>query len=562
MGASKLSGEAINALEPLLGSFARLIADNDDISDTDIEILLISADIEPKAEVIAELLRWTELLQRAKAAKEERTGQTVREALMQRGIQQASAQLAVSLVGGQEASTASTGFSPGQVDLVVSPDHLDFGTLSSNQGATKMIDVQGGEGTIFSDSDRIVAKPERFNAGETRIAVTVHPKSGASVLWATLTIASSSRTVYVPVVAQWEESAASVGTVPPPPNSTIIPPDGIKSVTITTSEENLAPPRTSGQTGTASSLKSNNPPSSTTSLNKPTYKRAGRTRTARPWTPIVITCIVGILAVVGFLIIIDLNGDRTNVQEQAAFSTPTQDVSSQSPTPIEKLAIEPTSTELPTITPLPTNTSVVPTFTPSPTNTPVVPTFTPTPDLRHFVLNGPAEQWLPDDLEWLSGMQVVLDEEVSSDAVAQNTSDPDETLARFEEFGRVGSHVRAFQAADFCNLNSGITYVWMQVIIFRQSQGVTSFLEYLNEDLSEKLGHIGEDAWLAGWYNYESGCTPPQQMRSVEINLRRFNIYFRIVVEGIADTVNDKDLVELAKGLASSIDNNLLEEAP
>ena len=205
---SSLSSEHMAQLVPLLGSLARLLAQHGTIADEQFQVLLDATDLDAHPAALVEIQRWVRLLARMHGAMNPALRQTVVESLPLRGLPEASVLLAVAtVVGSGTGSTQTTAIPPARLQASVT--NLDFGNLRSGQGATQDFEVQGSPGQVIVESDQVQVTPAQFEAGPTRLRVTIKPLA-SGLLWTTLKLVTAGETLEVPVVAQWKDG----GTAP------------------------------------------------------------------------------------------------------------------------------------------------------------------------------------------------------------------------------------------------------------------------------------------------------------------------------------------------------------
>ena len=212
---SSLSAEHLTQLVPLLGSLARLIAGGSPLSEQSLHTLLLGADLEANPAALAELQRWSRLLKAVQQQPTAEQRQATVEALLVRGLPEATVFLAVATVVGGAASPVLTPPAMSALGrLQASVANLDFGTLRSGQGAVLELDVQGGPGQVSVESDQLQVTPPQFGAGPTRLRVTVRPLT-SGLLWTSLKLMTAGETLEVPVTAQWQATAAPSPLVQP-----------------------------------------------------------------------------------------------------------------------------------------------------------------------------------------------------------------------------------------------------------------------------------------------------------------------------------------------------------
>lgn len=545
---SLLSSETVLGLTPLLGSIARLVCRGGHVSVDQVSILLESTEVEPTQEILAELERWSRLLEKARGSTDEGIRQAVEEALTQRGLPEATALLAVATVStGQIEATAPPETQVSVSGLVVSAKRLDFGMVEEGQNATLSFTIQGESGEIVADSEQVTVVPQQFDSEMTVATVTVRPVHEQGTLWSTIRLISASGAVEIPIVAQWHKSHDK-----PDDSAAYSTPVSKLSANSGAAARKPQGTRPASPDTRRSAARQTQSPASVTKA-KGAVPPGNKSNSSRMLRLVVVGVLA--LAIGGFAI------RRYGAQQAPPQQTRVAALVPTNPTPTSQGGAVAEITPSPSQTPTATQTK-----TPRPTVSPTAkPTQTPTPDLSRFVVSGPPGQWMPTEVPWLSDFRREVDQEATNEEVAQNYADPDGALARFEEMRRVGSHWRVYSASDYCNLNSGIADVWLQITVFRQSEGVTSFIDFLDEtddfSVGEAVEGVGEQAWIV-WADYESGCSPPQDQRSVEIRFRRFNVYVRVGVASILGSVADQDLVSRAEELAKAIDIQLLEEAP
>jgi hypothetical protein len=210
---SHLPSESLQQLTPILGSLARMIANGSQLSESELQTLLLGVDLDHDPMALKELMLWGRLLR----SLHEQPGYELRhvtaEALMLRNLPEASVLLAIDTVTSEKGPLAST-VTPGQTStLSISASSLDFGLLASGQVAVQTFEVQGGPGQIIAESDQLQVTPTRFGSGSTRVRVEVKPLNGG-LLWTTLKLMTRGETLEVPVLAQWADSPQDLDTTP------------------------------------------------------------------------------------------------------------------------------------------------------------------------------------------------------------------------------------------------------------------------------------------------------------------------------------------------------------
>ena len=208
---SRISSTALAELTPLLGSLARLLADDTPLGDELMHVLLVGADLEADPAALAELQRWSRLLTRLRDQPTPELRRGTLEALVLRGLPEAPVLLALTTIT-ERATNPTASSVPAQKRLQVSVERLDFGVLPPNHTATVGFEIQGGPGQIVVESDYVRVTPTQFGAGPTQVRVEILPLS-EGLLWTALKLVTAGETVEVPVMAQWDVNASPpVGT--------------------------------------------------------------------------------------------------------------------------------------------------------------------------------------------------------------------------------------------------------------------------------------------------------------------------------------------------------------
>ncbi len=202
---SKLPGDLLSQLAPLLGSLARMIAAGSRLDEEELETLLSGAGVESEPVVLGELKRWKQLLVALKQKFTEEKRLATIEALRLRGLDEAPVLLAVHIVSEGKQLQEKQPVSPTQKRLSVSVERLDFGILPPGQGAKVEFEVQGGPGHIVVEaSDLTSVTPIQFSAEPTWVQVELMPQD-KGVVFTELKIVTVSQVLAVPVLAQWKK---------------------------------------------------------------------------------------------------------------------------------------------------------------------------------------------------------------------------------------------------------------------------------------------------------------------------------------------------------------------
>ncbi|GIW43867.1 MAG: hypothetical protein KatS3mg077_1149 [Candidatus Binatia bacterium] len=216
---SRLSSDALNQLTPVLGSLARLVMRGTQVSDGQLHTLLLGAGLEDDPAALEELRRWGKLLAAVRRQPTQENRHATVEALMLRGLPEASVLLAVDTVASQATGAAVSSSHARRVTASVAS--LNLGLWPPGKEAVAEFEVQGGPGQVVVESEQVRVTPRQFEAGATRIRVEVAPLS-EGVLWTTLRLLTATETLEVPVVVQWMGSLA----VPVRAGAVVVAPDG------------------------------------------------------------------------------------------------------------------------------------------------------------------------------------------------------------------------------------------------------------------------------------------------------------------------------------------------
>jgi hypothetical protein len=206
---SKLSTDQLTQITPLLGSVARLVASGSGLSDNELFILLIGIDMETEPNAMEELKRWGRLLTTIKGQPTEGNQHAVQEALVTRGLPEATVILAIETVVNSITRASAIPIRGVHSRLKVNVDRLDFDNLTHSSSAIREIEIEGGPGKVIVENDQISVAPTEFGEDPTCIRVEVKPLSGG-LLWTSLKLISANDAVEIPIIAQWQEPVAEI----------------------------------------------------------------------------------------------------------------------------------------------------------------------------------------------------------------------------------------------------------------------------------------------------------------------------------------------------------------
>lgn len=195
----------IDMLAPALTTLARLIASRSELSDDELQILLMGAGLQPEPAVLAELRHWGTLLRTAQEQPSEEYEAVVLQALMARGLPAEEVILAVTTAAESGMEPPSLIASQSGKKLAVSVKSLDFGILNPGQSAAAEIEVQGGSGQVLLESNLVRVTPPTFGEEATRLQVEVKAPTGR-LLWESIKLVTLEEAVELPVLALWQET--------------------------------------------------------------------------------------------------------------------------------------------------------------------------------------------------------------------------------------------------------------------------------------------------------------------------------------------------------------------
>lgn len=204
-----LASEQLQRLLPTLGHLAEMVKKAGKLDRESLRLLLIGSGLQEEC-AERELERWVDILVAARAASGPIKREIARRALMLRGIPEAPAALAVSVVAEEERAEPPQPLR----SLRASVASLDLGTLAPSQRGTAEFQVEGGPGQILAESDQVVVTPRDFGAGTTRVRVEVRP-SQTNEVKTKLRLVTARETLEIPLVAQWKKGAQQATLVEP-----------------------------------------------------------------------------------------------------------------------------------------------------------------------------------------------------------------------------------------------------------------------------------------------------------------------------------------------------------
>jgi|GEM_PF-4456968 len=199
MGAP-LSPKQVERLLPALRDVAELVQRRGDVSEEDLKLLSQGVGLRTKW-AVRELRIWAGILAEVRGAHDAHKRDIAVRALRLRGIQEASARLAVEIVAPEPPPSPSA-------PIRVSSEAIAFGELAPGQGAHATLIVSGGPGRVRVGSDLLLVEPTTFGPAETELKVTVKGGREGEILWDTVILESDRERVEVEVSARW--SAPSV----------------------------------------------------------------------------------------------------------------------------------------------------------------------------------------------------------------------------------------------------------------------------------------------------------------------------------------------------------------
>ncbi len=208
-----LPPEKLDKLVPVLKHLAEMMQKSSNVDADSLELLLLGVGLEEEW-AVDEVMRWKRILSSVHGQTDASKREFAQRALILRGIQEAHAMLAVSIVAEPEKPLAS----PISHRLGANIERLDFGVIPVGRAVNLEFVAQGGPGRIVVDSDQLEVTPLQFDSDPTRIRVELKPFVG-DTLWTNLKLIAGGETLEIPVLAQREK--------PFPPPTPVQSPDGL-----------------------------------------------------------------------------------------------------------------------------------------------------------------------------------------------------------------------------------------------------------------------------------------------------------------------------------------------
>jgi len=88
--------------------------------------------------------------------------------------------------------------------LTITPQSIDFGSLSHGQGATVTLNIRGGPGEVTVFSDHCKVAPTSFASEGGDIEITLLGGSSGELVWDDIVLKTDAQEIRVPVTARWE----------------------------------------------------------------------------------------------------------------------------------------------------------------------------------------------------------------------------------------------------------------------------------------------------------------------------------------------------------------------
>jgi hypothetical protein len=170
---SNLSQDLINQITPLLGSIARLVGKFGTVSESQLSLLFETEDFPNPQDILGELSRWAQLLEKVYENPSLEIRATVIESLRHRGIDEAPVILAVSEVADAVQQVKTEDKVTWQ--LGSSTTHIDFGALPLGETAEYEFEVYGGPGYVSVHNTSIEVIPDKFDLEPTTLRVRIKP---------------------------------------------------------------------------------------------------------------------------------------------------------------------------------------------------------------------------------------------------------------------------------------------------------------------------------------------------------------------------------------------------
>ncbi|MGI5292752.1 right-handed parallel beta-helix repeat-containing protein [Nonomuraea polychroma] len=196
----------VEVLQATLNHVAELVAEDIDLNDEDLSVLVLAVGLEAqKSEATAELRRWVDLLSRARQTTTPAARAIAKRALMVRGVAEGPARLAVDV--------AAAAVTP---PLSAIPTTVSMGELALGTGGTAELTVCGGPGTVVCPSSDLSVEPTTFGHGETVLRIQAAPATTERLLWETITLESTTERLLIEVTARWTAAVSEATLVVSP----------------------------------------------------------------------------------------------------------------------------------------------------------------------------------------------------------------------------------------------------------------------------------------------------------------------------------------------------------
>ena len=191
--------ESVQPLLTALGHIAEMVQQHGVFDRTDIPMLLSASGVN-EAWGPRQLELWIKILEAV--YKDPNQLEVYQQALMKRGVPEAHAMLAVSMVvAGNSQGTGKP------ASLRASIARLEFGTLRSGEPIRTTFEVEGGPGQIIAMSDRVQVAPTNFDGRKTPVRLHIRALKSSGLLWSAIKLVTETETLELPVVAQWGDDA-------------------------------------------------------------------------------------------------------------------------------------------------------------------------------------------------------------------------------------------------------------------------------------------------------------------------------------------------------------------
>ena len=199
---NKSNTELVDQLLPALPHVAQIVQKTGLMGREQLRPLLGNIQINEEL-ALDELEAWVNILSQARENFDDLKYDTLLHSLMQRGIPQAPAHLAIAVVFNIPDVESRRG---DVLPLQISKHEVSFGELPLGEASQTTLVVSGGPGHIVCQADMLTVQPTVFGSQPTTITLSTKGGSDGQMLWGTLIFENTSSRIEVEVSARWSAS--------------------------------------------------------------------------------------------------------------------------------------------------------------------------------------------------------------------------------------------------------------------------------------------------------------------------------------------------------------------